>query len=68
MAESQDDGLQLKIDQLFDIVLNLCQSIIKANVKGIEEFIAILNDLQLSGTVQKDIVKVFQVDYLARME
>ena len=68
MAESQDDGLQLKIDQLFDIVLNLCQSIIKANVKGIEEFIAILNDLQLSGTVQKDIVKVFQIDYLARME
>ena len=59
MAESQDDGLQLKIDQLFDIVLNLCQSIIKANVKGVEEFIAILNDLQLSGTVQKDIVKVF---------
>jgi hypothetical protein len=36
---------------LFDIVLNICQSIIKANVKGTEEFIAILNDLQLAGNV-----------------
>ena len=59
MAESQDDGLQLKIDQLFDIVLNLCQAIIKANVKGVEEFSHILNDLQLENNVQKDVVKVF---------
>ena len=44
---------------MFDIVLNICQSIIKANVKGTEEFIVILNDMQLSGNIQKDIVKVF---------
>jgi hypothetical protein len=29
MAESQDDGLQVKIDTLLDITLNLCATIIK---------------------------------------
>ena len=45
MADSEDDGLQVKIDTLFDIVLNLCSIIIKQNVRGTSEFSLILNDL-----------------------
>ena len=38
MAESEDDALQVKIDQLLDITLNICSSIIKSNLKGKVEF------------------------------
>jgi len=48
MAETADDVLQIKIDSLLNIVLNLCASIIKANVKGIIEFKLILNELGIA--------------------
>ena len=50
-----------------DIVLNICGQIIKVNVKGIEEFVAVLSDLGLDQGVQKECVKSFQAHYLERL-
>ena len=45
MEAMEDDQLQIKLNLLLEIVLNICSSIIKVNVKGIEEFAHVLSDL-----------------------
>ena len=47
MNESEDDGLQVKLSTLLDIVLNICASIVKVNLKGQEEFAHVLSDLKI---------------------
>ena len=57
MSESQDDGLQVKMDTLLDIVLNICSLIIKQNVNGTSEFALILNDLGVPENQQAELPK-----------
>jgi hypothetical protein len=52
---------------LLEIVLNLCSSIIKVNVKGVEEFAHVLSDLGIDRKLQQEIAQVFQVHYLERV-
>ena len=59
MAESQDDGLQVKIDTLLDITLNICSQIIKQNVRGTSEFTLILNDLGVPEASHVELCQVF---------
>ena len=68
MAESEDDALQVKIDQLLDITLNICSSIIKSNLKGTVEFQLILNDLGMPAENQATVSKIFEKEYLNRLE
>ena len=68
MAESEDDALQIKIDTLLDIVLNLCASIIRANIKGQTEFTHILTDLGLDKTSHQELAAIFQAQYVDRLE
>ena len=49
------------------MILSICSSIFRVNLKGNEEFIHILNDLGLKAQAQ-DLCKVFQNAYLKRTE
>ena len=68
MAESEDDGMQIKIDQLLDLTLNICASIIKVNLRGTEELAHILKDLGLTPELQQPIQQVFKAHYLDRLD
>ena len=68
MNESEDDTLQVKLSTLLDIVLNLCASIVKVNVKGQEEFAHVLSDLKIDRPTQEGICQVFQAHYLERVD
>jgi hypothetical protein len=45
MEEMEDDELQVKLNLLIEIVLNICASVVKVNLRGIEEFSHVLQDL-----------------------
>ena len=68
MAESQDDALQIKVDQLLDFTLNLCASIVRAGIKGTQEFSLILNDLGVDEATQQSLLQIFQAHFVEKLE
>ena len=55
----EDDQLQIKLNLLMEIVLNLCSSIVKVNLKGVEEFAHVLADLGIERKLQQEVAQVF---------
>ena len=68
METLEDDQLQIKLNLLLEIVLNICASVIKVNVKGIEEFAHVLSDLGIDRKVQQEVCEIFQQHYLDRVQ
>ena len=68
MEASEDDQQQIQLNILIDLVLNICSTVVRINVKGIEEFAHVLADLGIQRAQQETICEVFQLHYLDRMK
>ena len=68
LEESEDDQHQINLNLLLDIVLNICGSIIKVNLKGLEEFAHVLSDLGLDRKTQKEVAEMYKQHYLDRTD
>ena len=51
MEAMEDDDLQIKLNVLIEIVLNICSSIVKVNLRGMEEFSHVLQDIGLERNI-----------------
>mmetsp|Transcript_2677 Transcript_2677/g.4507 ORF Transcript_2677/g.4507 Transcript_2677/m.4507 type:complete len:141 (-) Transcript_2677:490-912(-) len=67
MEASEDDAFTLKMNVLLEVALNLSASVVKANIKGVEEFAAILQDLGIDQAESQACVETFSLHYLQRI-
>ena len=68
IEECEDETQQVKLNILMEIVLNICAQIIKVNIRGQEEFAHVLSELGIDQATQAEVVKVFKMHYLDRIE
>ena len=68
MASIEDDSLSIQLNTLIEIVLNICSSLIKVNIKLVEEFAHVLSDLGIDRKNQEVICEVFKTHCLERLE
>lgn len=67
MEAMEDDALQIRLNLLIEIVLNICASVVKVNLKGIEEFSHVLSELGIERDNQEPVLQAYKAHYLERI-